>query len=86
MANLKIICFLILLQDGDEILTRRRREKMYIELPNGKRKIPSSEDCCNLSRSSSKAGGIYSSIDLATNDTAILSTMSNCEVKQVLVF
>ena len=70
------------LQDGEEISSRRRREKMYIELPNGRRRMPSGEEC-NLSRSSSKAGGIYSSIDSAVSHKENASTSNNDEVKQV---
>ena len=55
---------------------------MYIELPNGKRRMPSGEEC-NLSRSSSKAGGIYSSIDLAVSHKENASTSNNDKVKQV---
>ena len=55
---------------------------MYIELPNGKRRMPSGEEC-NLSRSISKAGGIYSSIDLAVSQKENASSSNNDKVKQV---
>ena len=51
---------------------------MYIELPNGKRRMPSAGEECHLS----KAGEIYSSLDLATTDAA---HASNADINQVRI-
>ena len=57
---------------------------MYIELPNGKRRMPSGE--CNLSQSSSKVGGIYSSIDSATSYIENELMENNDNVKTVSLY